>query len=131
MFLSPPPLKKYNNNANNHLQLMSMAKMELEPPSPIPLSKPTLLLEELCKRMLSLREWVASLSGHGVHRIFASVKAFPEFGVGKDFVSFVERGHLGFGSAFVRVREFGLFSAGGEELVEGEEEKRREEREDR
>jgi hypothetical protein len=113
MFMPPPPVKKYNN-ASNHLHLMSMAKMELETPSPIPLSKPTtLLLEELRKGMLSLSEWVSSLSGHWVHRIFASVKAFPEFGLGKDFVGFVQRGHLGFGAAFVRVREFGLFSAEG------------------
>jgi len=96
-----------------------MAEMELEPSPPIPLSKPTLLLlEELRKWMLSLREWVSSLSGHRVHRIFASVKAFPEFGVGEDFVSFIERSHLGFGATFVRVREFSLFSAGGDRLVE-------------
>ena len=28
-------------------------------------------------------------------------------------MGFIERGHLGFGAAFVQVREFGLISAGG------------------
>ena len=74
--------------------------------------------------MLEIGAIARVLVASWIQWVFHSVKAFSEFGVGEDFTGFAERPSW-LRCRRCRVREFGLFPAGVEALLEDEEEKRR------